>query len=193
MFNLFARNITGFNMAEPALLESVSFADHGEGPNRTLLEFKGQKTGFIAWLLGIMGLTDRTINFSISPNNVIVREGKELHLYPTREITDIKAGYGSNKSFLVGVVIFILMAIPTFGISLLFAGLFIWLYKRSGSMYVSLSTFNGTHVAVNFKTKKFGGVAVSSETVQELIARVQYIAQTHSRYYAPQLIDLSEL
>ena len=169
------------------------------------IEMKGERKGFIRWLLSKLGLTNLTYNLSITQERVIVEDAKNVSFLPTKELHNYSGGYKNNKllilvSFgsIVGAVFFLIDEMNSYrgfeGESLilvipliLIAGLVGWFYKKSGVLFIGLNTFNGLGTNVKIKSGSGtlqGGGTVTSESVQEILTHIHELTNSNSKYYS---------
>tara|TARA_B100002052_G_scaffold174309_1_gene158602 strand:- start:135 stop:716 length:582 start_codon:yes stop_codon:yes gene_type:complete len=187
------------NKSELILLKSIN----RKSDESSAVEINGEKVGFTMWLLSKMGLVDISYTLSGTKDKIQIKSGKSLTVFPIKELHDLNGGYKSTKLFLFlsgfiatlgfvfslitifteGFGIFLLTLLITFVIS----GLFFWIYKISGRLYIELNTFNGITYTLYLQGGAGSiqkGERVTYETMQELVDSFVDLAKENSKYYS---------
>ena len=97
---------------------------------------EGDKSGFLAWLLKTLKLSDPSFKLEVKDGQIITCQGGKDYTYlPMSLVSSYSAGFTMAKILLVLMV----LSIPT----IVLPFLFYWLYKRSGALTFSMGLYNG--------------------------------------------------
>ena len=146
------------------------FSINSDGP--VYVHIMARKAGLISWFLTLFGV-DSTTTFNVYSDRIEFREGSlsgQLGtVMPLRSISITTCGYTKPIVLLVFAVIFVLAAIPTFGISLLLAGLCLIFYFLNKSLLISVVSNSGWPALICFKRSVIEGINVDYDQAQRVI------------------------
>lgn len=131
-----------------------------------------RKAGLISWLLTMIGV-DATTIFRVYANRIEFQEGslsgQIQTVLPLRSVSIATCGYMKPILLLVFTIIFIFAAIPTFGITLIFAVLCLIFYFLNKNLLISVVSNSSWPVMICFKRSVIEGVKVEYEQAQQAI------------------------
>lgn len=151
------------------LIKVTDYKIGEESSPGSLLEIQGNRTGFGAWLLDLLGLRSRHVKILFHKDYMEQVDGrKKFNRIPSRDGYSSKVGYSTNKLLMILSVIFSLMAIFCFLMLLsgqgdieilwfpillmaLLAFISFYQYKRSTVIHVSVQTNRKNTIGVNIK------------------------------------------
>lgn len=115
------------------------------------LYVEGDETGFMNWLLKILGLKDPSVKFTIDNRYITrVEGGKMYSVQPTSSIYAFNGGFSKNKSLIaaaIGCLIFGLFltaaaeSIVPLALFLIIALILLFLYTRSGALVATVMCY----------------------------------------------------
>ena len=165
----------------------------------TLLEIEGNRAGFGAWLLDLLGLKSRHVKVLFHKNYMEQVDGHQnYHRIPSRDGYTSKVGYSTSKILLILSIIsavFSLIAIlgllsgergtefligPLF-ISIIGSLLFFWLYKKSTVVHVSVTTNKKYAMGLNIKPSM--DKAITKEDMTKIKDALHLGINFSSRFY----------
>ena len=147
----------------------------------SLLEIEGNRTGFAAWLLDLIGMRSRHVKLLFHKNYTLQVDGrKKFTRIPARDGYGSKLGYSTSKILLIlslltsGLSLLMLLApgamgfkrysyyasessinweglLVSVGICSMLALIFFWRYKKSTVIHISVTTNNKHVMGVNIK------------------------------------------
>lgn len=146
------------------------FSINNQGPE--YVHIVARKGGLIAWLLTMLGI-DATTTFRVFADRIEFEEGslsgKLSTTMPLRSISIATCGYTKPFLYIVLAIVMVMLAIPTFGITLIFAGLFIFGYFYHKALVISAVSHSGWSAAICFKRSVIEGVKIEYEQAQAAI------------------------
>ena len=139
------------------------------------VKIKGRKSGLIAWILTLLGI-DCTTTFEVYDNRIEFSEGslsgRIKEMIPLSMVCNLGTGYLKPIIWMVLAFIMLFLAIPTFGISLIFTLLFVFLYFFRKSMLLYAIPNSGRGAMVVFKRSLIENVNISEEDAYKIIALI---------------------
>ncbi|MDA9986906.1 hypothetical protein N9E11_02660 [Crocinitomicaceae bacterium] len=187
MFKLFSASTT-------LLASKIEFNPNpSEGEHYLFIE--GDKVGFIAWLLKLLGLSDPSVKVIVDDKLIKrIDGGKKYTVSPTSSIYGFSSGYSNNKLYLVLMILMVCLALfflvisarPILVILIVLAalgGLFYWLYKRSGALEMSIQCYKDGHGA-NLRVKSgLTGKKLDKSDFENIFNSINNASQANSQFY----------
>ena len=169
----------------------------------TLLEIEGNRAGFGAWLLDLLGLKNRHVKVLFHKNYMEQIDGHQSYYrIPSRDGYTSKVGYSTAKILLILSVIFSVMAIFAFLMILfgqgdfevmifpiiilsLLAFISFYFYKKSTVIHVSVTTNKKYAMGLNIKPSM--EKAITKEDMAKikdaLHLGINYSSRFYNNYY----------
>jgi hypothetical protein len=152
------------------------FSINNEGPE--YVHIVARKAGLISWFLTLVGI-DATTTFRVYAERIEFEEGtlsgKLNTTIPLSSISITSCGYTKPFVLLVLMVVAILAALPTFGLSLILAIIFFIFYKLNKALLISVVTNSSWPANICFKRSVIEGVNVDYEQAQEVINTINQL------------------
>lgn len=144
------------------------------------VKIKGRKSGVIAWLLTLIRI-DNTTTFEVYEDRIEFSEGslsgRIKEMIPLTAVCNLGTGYLKPTIWMVLAVIMLLLAIPTFGISLLFMLLFGFLYFFRKSMLLYAIPNSGRGAIIIFKRSLIENVNITEEDAYKIISLITNLVE----------------
>jgi hypothetical protein len=177
-------------------LNAYEVADISEGvTDGSLIKVEGRKLGLWVKIAEMIGLGDPTFSMDIDKNFLtIVKGNKDYTICPMKEIHTFNCGYSNDKKLIVMAIGFLFAAlgalftagIVPFIIMLVFAAIFLFLYKMSEALAVSVTTMRSdkTSATMGVRLKSsLTGIRVSKEQLKTTLDIMKHLTQNHSKFY----------
>jgi hypothetical protein len=154
------------------------------------LYVEGDEIGLMNWILKKLGLKDPSVCLSVSDLYVTrINAKKNYHVTPTSQVHNFNSGFTKNKgllilafTFFLGAIVSIITIIGPIILGLL-GLLCIWLYKKSGSMTVGLTTFNGAGNERMRIKSGLTGKQLEKKDFEELFNALKNAVSNNSNYF----------
>ncbi len=147
-----------------------------EGP--CYVRLVGRKSGLIDWLLNVLKI-DTTTVFEIYADRVEYSysslSGKVVEVIPLSKVSNLVCGQFKPVILLVLAIICVLAAIPTIGISLIFAIIFGIFYKLKKSTAITVIPNSASATGVAFKRSVIENQQLTPEEAQQIVQIVTYL------------------
>jgi len=175
----------------PTLLASKIDVNPAPSSGEHYLFIEGNKIGFIAWLLKILGLKDPSVKIIVDDKLIKrVDGGKKFSVAPTSSIYGFTSGYSNKKLYLVLMILmacltlYFLVKAPILAIILAALGfLFFWLYKRSGAIEVSIACYkDGFGVDMRVKSG-LTGKKLDKSDFENIFNAIRNVSEINSKFY----------
>lgn len=131
-----------------------------------------RKSGLISWLLTLMQI-DTTTTFRVFADRIEFAEGslsgQICTTMPLRSISITTCGYTKPILLIVWAIIFFLLAIPSFGVTLIFSILCFIFYFLNKSLLISVVSNSSWPAGLCFKRSVIEGVKVEYQQAEEVI------------------------
>lgn len=158
-----------------------------EGEHYLFIE--GNKVGFIAWLLKLLGLSDPSVKISIDDKLIKrIDGGKKYTVSPTSSIYGFGSGYSSNKMLLVLAILAVIgglltMEVIAIVLGLIVAAILFFLYTRSGALEMSIACYKDGHGA-NLRVKSgLTGKKLDKSDFENIFNSLRNVSQANSQFY----------
>ena len=159
------------------------------------VRIKGEKVGFLQWILSKIGLADISYCLSIKEDRIAIESGKSINILPLKELHDFSGGFKNSKILLVaaiGVAISGVISIGSgeiipFMFLTLIAALLYYLFKKSGMLFLEFTSFNGMTYSLKMRSGSGtlqGGETVDFQSMIDIINNVTELAKENSKYYS---------
>ncbi len=136
------------------------------------VKIKGRKSGIFAWFLTILGI-DNTTTLEVYENRIEFTEGslsgRVKEMIPLSSICNLGTGYLKPTLLLMLAGFFLLMALPTFGVSLIFTVIFGIFYFLRKSMLLYAIPNSGNGPVILFKRSIIENVSLSEKDAYRII------------------------
>lgn len=187
-----------FNQTTVNVLAREAKFDPANAQNPIIIE--GDKKGFIPWLLKLIGLSDPSYRLEVIDDKIITCEGKKSYDYlPCSLISGYSVGFKNNKGYLVACLTLLFSSFMSFiaglgdgeflsglGLAVILgalAGLFYWLYKRSGAFTFSIKCYNGEGLRTIRMVSGFTGLKLDKSMITQA-AEATALAAKKSNYFS---------
>lgn len=151
------------------------------GPHYVHLE--GRKAGLISWLCTFVGI-DATTVFDVYEDRIEYSDGSLSGIFketiPLTKISNLGTGYLKPFTYLILAFIFLLLAIPTFGITLILVALFAFLYWTNKSLLIYFIPHSGSTTYMAFKRSLIEGVSIDAETAAKIVEIVSTLVENNT-------------
>ena len=150
-----------------------------EGP--CYVRLVGRKAGLVDWILTLIGVNTTTtlevyadrIEYSYGSLSGNVQE-----VIPLSKVSNLVCGHFKPVIYLVLAVVFLIAAFATFGMTLIFSALFLFLYFFRKSTLVSVIPNSGAQAAVAFKRSLIEGQNLTEEEAKEVIKVISGLVES---------------
>ena len=153
-----------------------------EGP--CYIRLVGRKAGLIDWFLTMIGINTTTI-LEVYADRIEYSygslSGRMLEVIPLSKTSNLMCGYFKPVIFLVLAAIFFFTAFVTFGLTLIFTGIFTFLYYFRKSTLVSIIPNSGSATTVAFKRSLIEGQNITEEEAQQIIKIISDLVESANR------------
>lgn len=157
------------------------FKINKEGPE--FIHIVARKSGLISFFLTMLGI-DATTSFRVYADRIEFVEGslsgQISTTMPLRSISITTCGYTKPIALIILGVIFVLAAIPTFGISLIFAIICFIYYFLNKSLLISVVSNSSWPAGLCFKRSVIEGVNVEYEQALEVIRTINELTMAQA-------------
>jgi F0F1-type ATP synthase membrane subunit c/vacuolar-type H+-ATPase subunit K len=147
------------------------------------VEIVARAPGLMGWLLQLMGIGATTSLYIDDKNFTLEKASLAGHV---REVVPLKKISSTTYGFVKpwkGLIMGLALAAPTFGVSLVVAAIYYFLYK---TLTVGIKASGGVVSELNLKNKGLGGNKLTDEHAQEVSNVIQMLIDTtHSSDPAP--------
>ncbi len=144
------------------------------------VKIKGRKSGLLAWFLTLLKI-DVTTTFEVYENRIEFSEGslsgRIKEMIPLSMVCNLGTGYLKPVIWMVLAIIFLLLAIPTFGITLIFTLLFGFFYFYRKSMLLYAVPNSGSGAIIIFKRSLIENVNLTEEDAYRIIDLITKLAE----------------
>ena len=151
------------------------------GPHYVHLE--GRKAGLISWLYNLVGIDDTTV-FDVYEDHIEYSGGSLSGAFtetiPLTKVSNLGAGY--LKPFLFAILAFVclLLAVPTFGFTLIFAAVFGFLYWTRKSLLIYFIPHSGSETVLAFKRSLIEGISLDAKTADKIVGIVSDLVEKNT-------------
>lgn len=146
------------------------FSVNYDGPE--YVHIVARKAGLVSWLLTLMGI-DATTVFRVYGDRIEFQEGslsgRLQTVMPMKSISITSTGYMKPVMLIVWAGFFLLLAIPTFGITLIFSIICFIFYFLNKNLVISAVSNSGWPALICFKRSVIEGVTIEYAQAQEVI------------------------
>ncbi len=137
-----------------------------------------RKAGLISWLLTMLGV-DATTVFRVFVDHIEFQEGslsgRVNTVMPLSSISIATCGFMKPFVLLVMAGLGVLLALPTFGITLIFSAFCILFYFLRKNLMISVISNSGWPAMICFKRSVIEGVSVNYEQAEQVISIIQQL------------------
>lgn len=151
------------------------------GPHYVHIE--GRKAGLISWLCSLVGIDSTTV-FDVYDDRIEYSDGSLSGSFketiPLTKISNLGTGYLKPFLFAILAALFLLLAIPTFGVTLLFTALFAFLYWTQKSLLIYFIPHSGSTTAMAFKRSLIEGVSIDAETANKIVSIISDLVEKNT-------------
>jgi len=131
-----------------------------------------RKAGLISWLFTLLGV-DATTIFRVYADRIEFQEGslsgRIQTVLPLRSVSIATCGYMKPILLLVFAVLGIILALPTFGLSLILSLIFFIFYFLNKNLLISVVSNSSWPIMICFKRSVIEGVKIEYEQAQQVI------------------------
>ncbi len=151
------------------------------GPHYVHIE--GRKAGLMSWLCNFVGV-DATTVFDVYDDRIEYSDGSLSGTFtetiPLTKISNLGTGY--LKPFLFAILAFVslLLAIPTLGLTLIFAAVFAFLYWTRKSLLIYFIPHSSSSTFMAFKRSLIEGVSLDKEKAEKIIAIISGLVEKNT-------------
>ena len=143
----------------------------------------GRKAGIFSWLCNKIGI-DTTTTFEVFEDRIEYSggslSGNFTELIPLTRISNLGTGYLKPFLYMVLVILCILLAIPTFGITLILAAVFGFMYWTRKSLMLYFIPHSSSVTSMAFKRSIIEGVALDAETAERIVKIVTGLVEKNT-------------
>ena len=151
------------------------------GPHYVHVE--GRKGGVWTWIATKLGL-DATTVFDVYEDRIEYSGGSLSGAFtetiPLTRISNLGTGYLKPFLYAILAVVFLLLAIPTLGISLILAALFGFWYWTRKSLVLYFIPHSGSTTFMAFKRSLIEGVSLDAETAERIVKIVSGLVEKNT-------------